>query len=211
MDASMFYSTDANDHGLQFNPVKAIVAPRPIGWISSMGLDGRINLAPYSFFNLLVARPPIVMFSSEGWKDTVEFISETREFVCNLASYELRHEMNETAAPAERGSNEFELVGLEMAPSRLVRPPRVARSPAALECKLVEIRQIKRADGTELDAWQVIGDVVGVHIDEAYIKEGRFDMLAAKPVARCGYLDFVAAAEAFTMPRPQGGGNPTGG
>lgn len=207
----MFYSTDVNDHGLKYNPVKAIVAPRPIGWISSVNAAGEINLAPYSFFNLLVARPPIVMFSSEGWKDSVANIKETGEFVCNLASYELRSEMNESSAALEHGHSEFELTGLEMAASEIVRPPRVKRSPAALECKLVEIQQIKRADGTLLNAWQVIGDVVGVHIDDAYIKDGRFDMLAARPVARCGYLDFASVSEAFSMPRPLGGGNPTGG
>jgi flavin reductase (DIM6/NTAB) family NADH-FMN oxidoreductase RutF len=207
----MFYSTKANDHGLPFNPIKAIVAPRPVGWISSVNKAGAVNLAPYSFFNLLVASPPIVMFSSEGWKDTVAFVSETREFVCNLATYDLRSEMNQTSFAAEAGQSEFELAGLETAPSIFVRPPRVKRSPTALECKLIEIQQIKRADGSKLDAWQVIGEVVGVHINDAYISNGRFDMLAARPVARCGYLDFIAAEQAFAIPRPEGGGDPTGG
>lgn len=207
----MFYSTQANDHGLPFNPIKAIVAPRPIGWISSVNAAGQINLAPYSFFNLLVAQPPIIMFSSEGWKDSVSFISETREFVCNLATYDLRAEMNETSSPIAAGESEFDLAGLEMAPSQLVRPPRVRRSPAALECRLIEIQHLKRVDGSLLDAWQVIGEVVGVHIYDEYIKDGRFDMLAAKPIARCGYLDFVAAESVFSLSRPQGGGDPTGG
>ena len=207
----MFYSTQVNDHGLEFNPIKAIVAPRPIGWISTVSAQGEVNLAPYSYFNLLAAAPPIVMFSSEGWKDSVAFVSETGEFVCNLVSYELRMQMNETSGGFARGTNEFEQAGLEMAESVLVKPPRIRRSPAALECKLVEVRQVRRADSTPLDVWQVVGEVVGVHIDDEYIEDGKFNMLAAKTVARCGYLDYIAAEQTFSFPRPAGAGNPTGG
>lgn len=207
----MFYSTETNDHGLRFNPIKAIVAPRPIGWISTISARGEVNLAPYSYFNLLAAKPPIVMFSSEGWKDTVAFVSESGEFVCSLVSYELREEMNETSGAFPRGTSEFEKVGLEMAESVFVRPPRIKRSPAALECRLVEVRQVRRADATLLDAWQVVGEVIGVHIDDAYIEDGKFNMLAAKSVARCGYLDYIAAEHVFSFPRPLGGGDPTGG
>lgn len=207
----MYYSTEENNHGLPYNPIKAIVAPRPIGWISSVSKSGEVNLAPYSFFNLLLANPPLVAFASEGRKDSLTFIEETGEFVCNLATYELRHEMNATSSPLLRGQNEFEHAGLEMSPSEMVTPPRVKRSPAAMECKLVEIQQLKTSDGVLTDGWLIIGHVVGVHIEDEYLVDGRFDMVAAQPIARCGYLDFVVADKVFSIERPAGGGNPTGG
>src|SRR5437870_8100122 len=131
----MFYDTSKNDHGLPHNPFKAIVAPRPSGWITTMSLKGETNLAPYSFFNGITDKPPIVMFSSEGPKDSVAFVEETKEFVCSLATYELRDQMNGTSAPLARGKSEMEATGLTPAPSRFVKPPRVAASPCALECK----------------------------------------------------------------------------
>ena len=135
----MFYETSKNDHGLPYNPFKAIVAPRPVGWITSMSARGEINLAPYSFFNGIASHPPMVMFSSEGRKDSVTFIAETKEFVCNLATFDLRLAMNETSATLPRGTNEMEAAGLAAAPCRIVKPPRVAASPCALECKLLQI------------------------------------------------------------------------
>src|SRR5436190_2153294 len=127
----MFYTTDRNDHGLPHDPFKAIVAPRPIGWISSIGANGAVNLAPYSYFNGVHSKPPMVMFASEGRKDSLEFIEETREFVCNLATWDLRGQMNQTSAPYPRGTNELEAAGLTPGPSRLVKPPRVAEAPGA--------------------------------------------------------------------------------
>ena len=135
----MFYDARKNEHGLKHDPFKAIVAPRPIGWITSMSAAGEINLAPYSFFNGVCSRPNLVMFSSEGRKDSLAFIEETKEFVCNLATFDLRDAMNKTSAPFERGVNEMERAGLAPAPSRLVKPPRVAASPCALECVLLQI------------------------------------------------------------------------
>jgi flavin reductase (DIM6/NTAB) family NADH-FMN oxidoreductase RutF len=135
---AMFYDTQKNDHGLPYNPFKAIVAPRPIGWITSMSAKGEVNLAPYSFFNGITDKPPIVMFSSEGVKDSVAFAEETTEFVCSLATFDLRDQMNGTSAPLPRGENEMSATGLEAAPSRLVKPPRVAASPCALECKWLQ-------------------------------------------------------------------------
>src|SRR5579871_2459791 len=132
---TMFYQTDKNDHGLPHDPFKAIVAPRPIGWITSMSAKGEVNLAPYSFFNGITDKPPIVMFSSEGAKDSVVFAEETKEFVCSLATFDLQFQMNGTSAPLPRGENEMIPTGLEAAPSKLVKPPRVAASPCALECK----------------------------------------------------------------------------
>ncbi len=125
----MFYDTRKNDHGLPHNPFKAIVAPRPIGWITTMSSKGETNLAPYSFFNGITDKPPIVMFSSEGAKDSVAFAEETKEFVCSLATFDLRDQMNGTSAPLQRGECEMKATGLEAAPSRLVKPPRVAASP----------------------------------------------------------------------------------
>src|SRR5262252_3398771 len=121
----MFYEPHKQNHGLPHDPFKAIVAPRPIGWITSMSARGEINLAPYSFFNGLSAEPPLVMFCSEGRKDSVVFAEETREFVCNLATWDLRDQMNGTSAPFARGINEMDKTGLAAAPSRLVKPPRV--------------------------------------------------------------------------------------
>src|SRR5262245_32874843 len=125
----MFYETDKRNHGLPHDPFKAIVAPRPIGWITSISRNGEINLAPYSYFNAVSTRPPIVCFSSEGRKDSLAFVEETREFVCNLATFDLRLAMNETSAPYPRGVDEMREAGLTPAPSRLIKPPRVAEAP----------------------------------------------------------------------------------
>jgi flavin reductase (DIM6/NTAB) family NADH-FMN oxidoreductase RutF len=199
----MFYETRANNHGLPFDPVKAIIAPRPIGWITSMSAKGEINLAPYSYFNGFSTRPPIVGFSSEGTKDSVTFVEETGEFVCNLATYDLRDAMNQTSAPTARGTNEMELAGLTPAPSRLVKPPRVAASPCALECKLLQIVSMNDIDGRPIDRHLVIGQVVGVHIDDRFIKNGMVDTAAMRPIARCGYHDYAVVESVFSLVRPQ--------
>ena len=201
----MFYDAILNDHGLPHDPIKAIVAPRPVGWISAMSAKGEVNLSPYSFFNAVSTRPAIVMFSSEGFKDAVAFIAETGEFVCNLASYDLRDAMNATSAPLPRGTSEFGYAGLEAVPSRMVKPPRVAASPAALECKLLFIRQLDDLEGRKLERYVVFGQVVGVHMDDDCIRQGRFDIAAAKPIARCGYHDYAVVDEVFQIVRPGGG------
>ena len=131
----MFYSTSENDHGLPHDPFKALVAPRPIGWITAISAKGEVNLSPYSFFNAVSDRPHMVAFSSQGRKDALTFIEETGEFVCNFATFDLREKVNATSAPLPRGDNEMVHAGLTAAPSRIVRPPRVAEAPAALECK----------------------------------------------------------------------------
>ena len=200
----MFYDTSKNDHGLPHNPFKAIVTPRPIGWITSMSAKGEVNLAPYSFFNGITDKPPIVMFSSEGAKDSVAFAEETKEFVCSLATFDLRDQMNGTSAPLPRGESEMKFAGLEAAPSRLVKPPRVAASPCALECKLLQIVPLTDLEGTNHGGAIVIGQVVGVHIDERFLKDGHLDTAAMKPIARCGYLDEYAVVESlFAMKRPK--------
>lgn len=202
----MFYDTVSYDHGLPHDPVKAIVAPRPIGWISTLDGQGRVNLAPYSFFNIFASRPPIVGFSSEGMKDSVAFIQESREFVCNLTTYDMRNEMNATSAPLPRGESEFEHAGLQMEASQLVKPPRVKGVAAALECKLVSVQELTTHDGQPMDRYLVLGHVVGVYIDERCIRDGRFDMTLARTIARCGYADYAVVDDLFSITRPLGGG-----
>jgi flavin reductase (DIM6/NTAB) family NADH-FMN oxidoreductase RutF len=199
----MFYDTAKNDHGLPRNPFKAIVAPRPIGWITSMSAKGEINLAPYSFFNAVSDEPPIVLFSSEGPKDSLAFVEETKEFVCNLATFELRGAVVQTSAQLPRGVNEMAQSGLTPAPCRLVRPPRVAASPCALECKLLQIIELADLDGKPSHRHVVFGQVVGVHIDDRFIRDGRLDTAAMAPIARCGYADYSVVDKVFSIARPK--------
>lgn len=198
----MFYDTAKNNHGLPRNPFKAIVAPRPIGWITSMSAKGEINLAPYSFFNAVSDNPPIVLFSSEGPKDSLVFVEETKEFVCNLATFDLRAAVVDTSEDLPRGVNEMEKSGLAAAPSRLVRPPRVAASPCALECRLLQVIHLVDLEGRPSSRYVVFGQVVGVHIDDRFIKNGRLDTAAMRPIARCGYADYSVVNEVFAMRRP---------
>lgn len=198
----MFYEPDKRNHGLRGDPFKAIVAPRPIGWITSVDAKGNVNLAPYSFFNGIGSRPALVMFSSEGHKDSVNNIAETGEFVCNLATWDLREQMNATSAPFEHGVNEMERAGLAPAPSKLVKPPRVKASPCALECKLIQIVSIEDAHGIPADCQVVIGHVLGVHVDDRFIVDGRLDTAALKPIARCGYDQYAVVESLFAMTRP---------
>jgi flavin reductase (DIM6/NTAB) family NADH-FMN oxidoreductase RutF len=199
----MFYTTDKRDHGLPHDPFKAIVAPRPIGWITSMSRNGEINLAPYSYFNAVSTRPPIVCFSSEGRKDSLAFVDETREFVCNLATFDLRFAMNETSAPFPRGVDEMREAGLTPAPSRLVKPPRVAEAPCAMECRVLRILTLDDLDGQPLDRHVVFGQVVGIHIDDRFIKGGLLDTAAMRPIARCGYNDYAVVDAVFSIVRPE--------
>ena len=197
----MFYEPAKNNHGLPRDPFKAIVAPRPIGWITSMSAKGEINLAPYSFFNGVSDHPPIVLFSSEGPKDSLIFVEETREFVSSLATFDLRKEVVDREYP--RGVNEMIEAGLEPAPSRLVRPPRVAASPCALECRLLEIVPLKDLAGRPVARTVVFGQVVGIHIDDRFINNGRLDTAAMQPIARCGYADYAVVDKVFAMAFPK--------
>jgi flavin reductase (DIM6/NTAB) family NADH-FMN oxidoreductase RutF len=204
----MFYEPQKMNHGLPHDPFKAIVAPRPIGWISSMSAKGEINLAPYSFFNGVSGDPPMIMFSSEGRKDSITFVEETHEFVCNLATWELREQVNATSGPFPRGVDEMKEAALDPAPSVLVKPPRVKASPCALECIWLQTLRLKDLAGGVTDRYVVFGQVVGVHIDERFIKDGLLDTAAMRPIARAGYQDyFVSTPETrFSMRRPKGGG-----
>jgi flavin reductase (DIM6/NTAB) family NADH-FMN oxidoreductase RutF len=190
-------------HGLPHDPFKAIVAPRPIGWISSVDPGGRVNLAPYSFFNAFCEAPPIVGFSSGGRKDSQRNVEATGEFVVNLVTRKHAWAMNLTSAPFPPGVNEFEAAGLAAVPSRLVRPPRVADAPAALECKLLLALPLRDLAGRPTANTLLLGQVVGVHIDPAFLRDGLFDITAARTVARCGYRgDYTEVAEVFEMLRP---------
>lgn len=200
----MFYEP-SKGHGLPHDPSKAIVAPRPIGWISTVNKAGEVNLAPYSFFNAFSTRPFIVWFSSEGEKDSATFAEETGEFVANLVSRDLAEKMVRTAVDAPRGVTEFDYADLTMAPSRLVAAPRVAAAPAALECRVTEILRPKALDGTPTGAVVVAGEVVGVHIDDAFLKDGIFDIVKAGNVGRLGYMDYASVSEIFSMSRPRWG------
>ncbi len=197
----MFFAYETG-HGLPHDPFKAIVAPRPIGWITSISHKGEINLAPYSFFNGLNSRPRLLCFSSEGRKDSVAFIEETKEFVCNLATWDLRDAMNVTSAPFARGVDEMRAAGLTPAPSRLVKPPRVAEAPCALECKWLQTVALDDMEGKPSGCFVVFGQVVGVHIEDRFLVDGRLDTAAMKPIARCGYDEYAVVEEVFRMTRP---------
>ena len=207
----MFYRPEARDReALPHDPFKALVAPRPIGWISSVNGVGALNLAPYSFFNALASAPVAILgFSSEGMKDSVSFIAETREFVWNMPTFALRDAMSASSAPLPRGASEFDHAHLATTPSTVVKPPRVAASPCALECRLLDIIRLKQLDGSPINNHLVLGQVVGVYIDDAFIRDGRVDLAAMQPIARCGYADYAVVDRLFSIARPAGAGSPT--
>ncbi len=199
----MFYEPRNGNGGLPHDPSKAIVAPRPIGWISTVSRDGIPNLAPYSFFNMISSRPISVMFCSDHPKDSARNAVETGEFVANLASRDLAEKMNASSIDAPESVSEFDHAGIEMAPSMIVKAPRVAAAPAALECRVSMAFHPKDAAGNEMQTFIVIGEVVGIHIDDRYIRDGRFDASLARNLARLGYHDFLAVSETFEMRRPK--------
>jgi flavin reductase (DIM6/NTAB) family NADH-FMN oxidoreductase RutF len=197
--------TVAQGHGLAHDPFNAIVGPRPIGWISSCSADGVLNLAPYSFFNAFNYTPPLIGFASIGYKDTVRNIAQTREFVWNLATRELAEAMNTTCAAVGPEVDEFALAGLTPEPSMAVAVPRVQESPVAFECRLTQIVQLQGADGTLVDTWLTLGEVVAVHIDPDLIRHGVYDTAAAHPILRGGGpADYFAITpdNRFQMTRP---------
>jgi len=200
------YSYDPKTgHGLKHDPLNAIIAPRPIGWISTISAAGVRNLAPYSFFNAFNYRPPIIGFSSTGWKDSVRNIEETGQFVWNLATRPLAQAVNATSATVADHVDEFDLAGLTPAPSQRVAPPRVAESPVAFECRLTQLIRLTDAEDKPVDAWLTLGEVVMVHIDQTLLIDGVYDTLAAEPILRGGgpadYFGIDAAAK-FQMFRP---------
>jgi flavin reductase (DIM6/NTAB) family NADH-FMN oxidoreductase RutF len=199
----MFYDVKKKNHNLPHDPFKAIVAPRPIGWISTLAANGDFNLAPYSFFNAVSDNPHIVMFSSVGWKDSATNAKQTGEFVCNYVGEINETQMNATSVHAPSNINEAEYVGIELVKSTMVKPPRVKDVWAALECKVSQLIEPHDANGDASGNIIVFGEVVGIHIRDEAIVNGQFDIEITKPVSRGGYLDFGRSGEKFQMPRPQ--------
>ena len=202
----MHFYEPRQGHGLRHDPFNAIVGPRPIGWIASRDAQGHVNLAPYSFFNAFNYTPPIIGFASLGVKDTVRNIRANGEFVWNLATKPLAEVMNATCAAVPPEVNEFELAGLKTESSRLVGVPRVAESPVAFECRVAQIVQLQGADGTALDTWLTLAEVVGVHIDQRLLVDGLYDTAAAQPILRAGGpADYFAITpeQRFQMQRPR--------
>lgn len=196
----------AKGHGLPHDPFNAIVGPRPIGWISTVDAEGRRNLAPYSFFNGFSYTPPIVGFSSIGWKDSAANVAATGVFVWNLATRPLAGAMNRSSASVPREVDEFELAGLTPAPCRLVAAPRVAESPVSFECRLSQQIRLTGADGRPADAWLTLGEVVGVHIDPRCLQDGIYQTAEARPILRAGgpggYAE-ITPEIMFDMRRPR--------
>jgi flavin reductase (DIM6/NTAB) family NADH-FMN oxidoreductase RutF len=204
----MFYEPSKRDHGLQRDPFKSLIVPRPIGWISTIGLDGVVNIAPYSHFNICAIEPHAVMFSSgtkpgeERRKDSQRNAEDTGEFVVNVTSYDLHTEMNLSSAPTPADVSEATLTKLEMAPSKIVKAPRIADSPVQLECKhMMTIVMPTPSPGSDRNSI-VIGQVVGVHIADSVITDGMVDVLKILPVARLGYMQYAVIDKVFNMPRP---------
>lgn len=198
----MFYTTDGNEHGLRHDPFKTLVAPRPIGWISSLARDGSLNLAPYSFFNAVSTDPHVVVFGSQGRKDSQRNIEETGEFVCNLVTWDLRDAMNRTSVAVDRGVDEMELAGLDRAASELVSPPRVAATPVALECRYMQTVELPLRKNGHCQSSVIFGEVLGVYVDDAVIEDGVIDITRLKTIARCGYQDYAVVDSVFAMKRP---------
>ncbi|GLQ05723.1 flavin reductase family protein [Sneathiella chinensis] len=202
----MFYETK-DHHGLKHNPFKALVSPRPIGWVSSMDTEGRLNLAPFSFFNAMSDNPPTVVLgfsgvhSEGGPKDTLANIEQTGEFVCNVVTYEIRDAMNATSEMAARAVNEFDLGGVTALPSTLVKPPRVGESPVNMECRYLQTIDLPSND-PERPNKMVIGQVLGIHINDDILTDGMVDMTKFHPLARLGYKDYTAVKEVFSLSRP---------
>lgn len=195
-----------------YRPFKSLVVPRPIGWISTINKDGAPNLAPFSFFNAIAEDPPMLCFSPNGYhqsggrKDTLQNITETKEFVFNLVGFDMADQMNVTSGPAAHGEDEMVLAGLAAAPCEKVKPPRVRDAASSFECvlhQIIDLPESRTGDPNTL----VIGRVVGIHVrDDVITEEGRIDVRKIKPLARLGYMDYAVVEDFFTLDRPPGGG-----
>jgi flavin reductase (DIM6/NTAB) family NADH-FMN oxidoreductase RutF len=203
----MFYDTRRNDHGLQLSPFKALVVPRPIAWVTSLSPNGVVNLAPFSYFNAMSEDPMMICFGPGGskadrpMKDTRTNIEATGEFVVNLTTWDLREQMNATSAKLPAETDEMKHAGLTPAPSRLVKPPRVAESPVHLECRYWKTIELPTNDPKEPNA-SIFGEVIGIHICDDLIVNGRVDITLAKPIARLGYSEYAVVEKTFAMRRP---------
>ena len=205
MTAEFHFYEPAQGHRLPHDPLNAIVAPRPIGWISTVSPAGVRNLAPYSFFNAFNYRPPIIGFASTSWKDSVANVQATGEFVWNLATRAQAEAMNMSSASVGADVDEFVLAGLDTLPSRLVKPDRVAGSPVQFECRLTQLIRLQTKEGREVDTWLVLGEAVGIHIDTRMLEDGTYQTARAHPIVRSGgpgdYFEITEAAQ-FRMRRP---------
>jgi flavin reductase (DIM6/NTAB) family NADH-FMN oxidoreductase RutF len=202
----MFYETEGNRHGLPRDPFKSCIVPRPIGWITTLSADGVVNLAPYSFFNGVASEPPMVMFASNGPpprpdKDTLRNCEETGEFVANMATWDLREQMNRSSAPVPPEVEETALAGLETELAVLVKPPRVKAAPIHLECALHQVVDLPCTAPGGRNA-MVLGRVLGVHIRDEVLTDGLVDLSKITPIARLGYMDYTLVETIFAMARP---------
>lgn len=198
----MEYQPRLANHGLPHEPFAALVVPRPIGWISTVSVDGTVNLAPYSYFNIVSQRPHYVMFASAGRKHSQANAEEQGEFVVNVASYELLEAVNLSSAIVEAGESEPALLSLPMVASTLVRPPRVAASPAALECRYTKTVTLPDWEGNDHFCQMIIGEVVNIHIADRVIVDGRVDLAKMRPLTRLGYMDYAVVDSWFALDRP---------
>ncbi|MBA4797987.1 MAG: flavin reductase family protein [Rhizobiales bacterium] len=198
----MFYDTESNAHGMAHDPFKAIVAPRPIGWIGTKGRDGSRNLSPYSFFNAVGDKPKMVMFSSSGRKDSLRNVQETGVFTASFVSRSLLDQMNASSAAVSYETDEFTLAGLTAAAGKLVDAPYVGEAVAALECRVTKVLTLPDMEGNDTDSHAVFGQVVGIHIADAMIRGGRFDLASADPIMRLGYMDYAGMGPVFELKRP---------
>lgn len=203
----MYYDTAADNHGLPSNPFKSCIIPRPIGWITSFDQNENLNLAPYSYFNAIADIPPMIMFSvttkhhDGGEKDTLRNIEETKEFVVNIATWNFRNEVNLSSTDFDRGVSEVEMAKLETLSSKIVKPPRIKGSPIHLECVYHQSVQLPVMDDKHTNR-MVIARVVGIHIDDHIIIEGKIDVTKFKPIARLGYMEYSVVDHIFAMNRP---------
>jgi flavin reductase (DIM6/NTAB) family NADH-FMN oxidoreductase RutF len=202
----LFYQP-GRGHGLPRDPFKAILVPRPIGWITTISAAGVVNLAPFSFFNAISEDPPMVYFSPGGrkpdrpFKDSRINAEATGEFVVNVVSYDLREAMNATSATLPAEVSEMAAVGLTPAASVLVKPPRVAESPAHFECRHVRTIELPPGSDGGPNA-MVLGEVIGVHIRDDLLRDGRVDVARLRPVARLGYSQYTVVDRQFRMQFP---------
>jgi flavin reductase (DIM6/NTAB) family NADH-FMN oxidoreductase RutF len=205
--SNSYYSYEpSKGHGLPHDPFNAIVGPRPIGWIASQSQSGVLNLAPYSFFNAFNYIPPIIGFSSTGFKDSVSNIAQTEAFTWNLVTFDLAQQMNATCAPVPPDVNEFELAGLTPMASSVIEVPRVAQSKVSFECKLSQMIQLQNAAGEKISTWLTLGEVVAVHISQDLLKDGIYNTAQADHLLRGGGpADYfrITPEQLFKMPRPK--------
>jgi len=201
----MFYTTDTRKHGLPHDPFKALVVPRPIGWVATVDANGTSNLAPFSYFNAISDNPPMLMFSIANGKDTLNNLESTGECTCSIASHPMVDQLNLSSAAVDRSVSEFELANIATAKSQVVKPPRVDKSPAAFECKHWKtIKLPLNKERSNIGFSTVIVTVEAVYINDNYIVDGKVDTAAMQPLARLGYMDYavINRDNMFTLNRP---------